>query len=68
VNKVAGNKVPKHRSIDNMSVKRNYLLVHKTMAKAIKKGMKMFIDTIDCIHNNSVLMEEKQISLFEKQL
>jgi len=38
------------------------------MAKAIKKGMKMFIDTIDCIHNNSVLMEEKQISLFEKQL
>jgi hypothetical protein len=51
-----------------MSVKRNYLLAHKTMAKAIKKGMKMFIDTINCIHNNSVLMEEKQISLFEKQL
>jgi hypothetical protein len=38
------------------------------MFKAIEKGIKVFIDSIDRIHNISVLMEEKRTSLFEKQL
>jgi hypothetical protein len=64
VNRIGGNKVARHCLVGSMSVKRSYSSMHKTMAKAIEKGIKMFTDSIDCIHNNSVLMEEKRTTLF----
>jgi hypothetical protein len=67
VNRVGGNKVARHCSAGNMNVKKSYSWAHKTMAKAIEKGIKMFMDSIHCMRYNNVLMEEKQTSLFEKQ-
>jgi hypothetical protein len=59
VNKVGGNKVARHCSVGSMNVKRSYSSAHKTMVKVIEKGIKVFTNSIDRIHNSSVLMEEK---------
>jgi hypothetical protein len=51
--------------MNDIGIKRNYSTSHKTITNATKKGSQMWMESINHMHETSLVLEEKQ-SKFQK--